>query len=488
METQLPPGAPASETHFDRASWLILLGVLAFVAVMVGSTVAVLLRPGDGWLVLYDSDPPRLTSFYGDWPTPLQAGDAVLAVNDAPLTILYSLHDAAKPLATWRAGGTVVYTVERGGQRLTVPVELHTANWAGVLRAMAHTAQDGPVEWSWPLIALIVFWRRPRSLAAQLLLIAMVSHAAVVKIGWATTSVSLYLAPTGLVMLVLFLTNFWSWLFWPTIIWLVLSFPLPVWPWARWPRGVVALLYGPAFVALLITLVTGWTPPVLVALLAELLLLVVALGLAGVNAYGPRAGPVARAQASWVLLGFGLSLGLTLLTYLLAIYIPAINQLPDNLAAVLVLALPVCLAIAILRYRLFDINIIIRRTLLYAVLTALLAGVYLGLVVILEGLLRPLTGQGQNQIAIVVSTLVIAALFGPLRRRVQNFIDRRFDRRTYNAAQTLAAFSANARAETDLATLEAHLVRVTDETMRPAHVGLWVRPDGKSAAVSEPPG
>ena len=82
----------------------------------------------------------------------------------------------------------------------------------------------------------MVFWRRPRSHAARLLLLAMFGHAAITKLGWATTSISLYTAPTGLVLLVQFVTNFWMWLFWPTIIWLVLSFPQRVWPLTRWPR------------------------------------------------------------------------------------------------------------------------------------------------------------------------------------------------------------------------------------------------------------
>jgi hypothetical protein len=146
----------------------------------------------------------------------------------------------------------------------------------------------------------------------------------------------------------------------------------------------------------------------------------------------------------------------------------------------------VCLAIAILRYRLFDIDVIIRRTLVYAALTAILAFVYFGLVIVLESALRPITGHGESQGAVVLSTLAIAALFGPVRRRVQTFIDRRFDRRRYNAAQTLAAFGAEARAETNLAELQTSLMRVIDDTMRPAHVAVWLTPAPAEGRPAKP--
>ncbi len=114
----------------------------------------------------------------------------------------------------------------------------------------------------------------------------------------------------------------------------------------------------------------------------------------------------------------------------------------------------------------------------YGTLTALLALIYLGGVATTEALFRALTGQEQQpQLAIVVSTLVIAALFNPLRRRIQSFIDRRFYRREYDARKTLEAFSAKLRNETDLDTLSGDLVGVVRETMQPAHVSLWLRPD-----------
>ncbi|CAN5758647.1 hypothetical protein BH18ACT11_BH18ACT11_14690 [soil metagenome] len=146
--------------------------------------------------------------------------------------------------------------------------------------------------------------------------------------------------------------------------------------------------------------------------------------------------------------------------------------------------LPIAVGVAILRFRLYDIDLIINRTLVYGPLTATLALLYFGSVTATQALFRTLTAQQeQPQLAIVVSTLLIAALFSPLRRRIQAFIDRRFYRSTYDARKTLEAFSAKLRDETDLDALNAELVGVIRETMQPEHVSLWLRHD-KSPKVA----
>ena len=143
------------------------------------------------------------------------------------------------------------------------------------------------------------------------------------------------------------------------------------------------------------------------------------------------------------------------------------------LIVILPLSLPLALMIAVLRYRLWDIDVVLNRALVYGALSAALAGTYFGSVVLLQMAFRGVTGQG-NAVAVVISTLAIAALFVPLRRRIQGIIDRRFYRRRYDAALTLAAFNARMRDEVDVDKLTAELVGVVEQTMQPARASLWL--------------
>jgi hypothetical protein len=157
-----------------------------------------------------------------------------------------------------------------------------------------------------------------------------------------------------------------------------------------------------------------------------------------------------------------------------------LRGLPEVIVALsfllVIASIPIATGIAILRYRLYDIDILINRTLVYGSLTAMLVALYFGGIVVLQRVFVLLTGQ-QSTLAVVASTLLIAALFTPLRRRIQGFIDRRFYRSKYDARKTLEAFTAKLRDETDLDALRDDLVGVVRETMQPAHVSLWLRPD-----------
>jgi hypothetical protein len=192
-----------------------------------------------------------------------------------------------------------------------------------------------------------------------------------------------------------------------------------------------------------------------------------------------------RQQTKWVVFGIAVAVGgglATIFTVGAAIDLPSEQVGPRMLSLLLMdafmLFIPLSIGIAVLRARLFDIDVVINRTLVYGSLTAVLALVYLGGVATTQAIFRALTSQEQQpQLAVVISTLVIAALFTPLRRRIQSFIDRRFYRSKYDTRKTLEAFSARLRDETDLDSLNTQLITVVRETMQPARISLWLRPE-----------
>ena len=203
-----------------------------------------------------------------------------------------------------------------------------------------------------------------------------------------------------------------------------------------------------------------------------------------------------RQQLKWFVYAAALTVvGFSgILISLTGIYFNAglLNTIVWYLGPLAVMLLPVSAGIAILRYRLYDIDVVINRTLVYGSLTAILVGIYFGGVTATQTLFQALTRQEQlPQLVVVASTLVIAALFNPLRRRIQSFIDRSFYRSKYDARKTLESFSAKLRDETNLDALSDDLVGVVRETIQPAHVSLWLHPDSalkdkkKRAAIRE---
>jgi hypothetical protein len=186
-----------------------------------------------------------------------------------------------------------------------------------------------------------------------------------------------------------------------------------------------------------------------------------------------HAGSEQRQQIKWLAYGGTVVVGTICVSGVINLWNVPVGIVVGNVA---LLGLPVFTGIAIVKHHLYDIDVVINRTLVYGALTAMLVGVYAGGIVVLQGLLRALTGH-DSQLAIVASTLAVAALFNPLRHRIQAFIDRRFYRRKYDAAKMLSAFNARLRDETDLRTLSDDLVGVVKETMQPEHVTLWLRSD-----------
>jgi len=294
-----------------------------------------------------------------------------------------------------------------------------------------------------------------------------------------------------------------SWLWVPStdlIVFLLLLFPngrLPSsrWRWFAWLNIAIVLVgslwvaFSPGTIQRLALIHNPLGIESLPNLYQPVQALLFALGLVAAASLLMRlrsAGAVERQQIKWFAYATALGFSGAILTYSVSetIGVLWLEWASFVLLIVGVLGVPISMGIAIMSYRLYEIDLIINRTLVYGSLTATLALFYLGSVTALQSLFSLLTGQG-NTLAIVASTLAIAALFNPLRKRIQGFIDRRFYRRTYDAAKTLEAFSSRLREQTDLEKLCVDLGEVVDETMQPSHISLWLRFPASSPKMSE---
>jgi hypothetical protein len=245
--------------------------------------------------------------------------------------------------------------------------------------------------------------------------------------------------------------------------------------WARWLALVSIAVIAPSILFPYSTLSLWWHP---------LLNSLVSGGVFGtivlVQLYRYRlvSNFVQRQQTKWVVLGIvAAAVGYCMFLVLNLLQVGVLVSLLGYTTALLLLfLLLVSIVVAVLRYRLYDVDLIINRTLVYGALTAALVALYFVLIVVLQRLFVLLSGQ-QSTLAVVASTLAIAAMFSTLRRRIQRVVDRRFYRRKYDSGKTLEAFSAKLRNETDLDALSGDLRAVVAETMQPAHVSLWLRPD-----------
>ena len=198
--------------------------------------------------------------------------------------------------------------------------------------------------------------------------------------------------------------------------------------------------------------------------------------------YRRLSSPLQRQQTKWVIFGLAVPINALVIGTLLPVLFPVLTEsdslyplVLNEISFLLLLCIPLSFGFAILRYRLWDIDTIINRALVYGLLTTLLGALYAGLILGMTSLAGLVTGDSDEPVALVISTLAIAALFLPVRRRIQRLIDRRFYRKKYDAEKTLAAFSKTLRNEVDLEQVRQQLLSVVQETMQPAQVSLWLR-------------
>ncbi len=481
------------ERQWNRWSRLILIIGGLLVVWPLLTTLYAYRYPTDGWSSTANGSfsvggQYRLLEPLTDNDTALQVNDIVVAIDGRAL-----LPETPPPLPSdLAAGQTLRYTLDRAGKAVEADVTLVRLVPAAVLINQVQHLRDNPGNSLFVLamatIAAVVFLLRPGSLAARYLFLFAAFELGISL--QSTVDLYAFTFPAWLS----FGQNLYGWgwmyLFFPTITLLVLVFPVRKWVVRRFPRLLLAVLIGLPLLVSVTANALVWFGGNLSAyrLIWPLTIYSAAWGLTLIpvtlihNLLTLRE-PLARAQMRWLALGFGLGFILPMVVLITSFeIINAFDPRRDTIILVgnlALLFLPVCLAIAILRYRLFDIDVIIRRTTSYAILTALLALLYFGSIVVLQGVMAPLTGE--SDVAVVLSTLLIAALFLPLRRRVQGVIDRRFFRQKYNAEKVLAQFAATARDETDLNTLTTELLRVIQETMQPEQVSIWLKPtaDGR---------
>jgi hypothetical protein len=408
----------------------------------------------------------------------LQNGDLVVGVQDVPMAgWVEALWHPQSWSARWTHGETVQYRVVRQGQPVDVPVLLGsqpvsailTENWSVLLFTIV-----------FQLIAIFIILQKPGDPAAQALFIwgMTTSHFYI----W-SFFLQIYDIVNGYGFWLYSLSSSFLWLLtWPAALHLALTFPTPL-PLVQRRPWLVWLVYPLSYATFILYLaVSRWMIPSTLEwiglwnrgdTLVAILMFVPAVAVMVWQYRLHRSGPDRR-KIQWVVYSGLFSGSLVMIFYL----IPEFLGLPGlgvNAVGIMMLPFPVAIAIAIWRYQLFDINLIIHRTLVYGALTLTLAVVFLSSVTLLQIIFSAVTGQ-RSAVATVISTLLIAALFSPLRHRIQHDIDRRFFRQKYNAEQAIERFAAAARSETDIDRLSAELLAVVAETMQPESVSLWLKP------------
>jgi hypothetical protein len=476
-----------AERRWTKGSWVSLGYALFIFIINAAVSIYSFNLPSDGWekSQTLTSDPPTIVFNQPvvDIPAEILPGDQLLAVNGKLLEQIvdeqYSFYKLQSP--NWPDGTLLRYDVLRDGKQLTLDVPIQRIGfWEIFVAGLKESGISGLVQIlgsaSFFIIGLIVFFLRPGNLASHaLLLIGVGFFFNAMPANFSVPTLFYPFPPPSIPF------DTWTAVINPSLMYLALVFPRAKWPARRYPRLTVVLLYLPWLLVFNLAYLLNLHNPdsyirTAFALYPIQVLIVMLVTLASLvhSAFTVR-DPVGRSQFKWMLLGIGGFVFVGVGGWLVTTYVAQEVNLSWLITTIGWFLLPICLAIAITRHRLFDIDLIIRRTLVYSVLTGLMALVYFGSVVLLQGLTKGANGE-QSPISIVVFTLLIAALFTPLRRRVQDFIDQRFYRRKYDAAQALETFAASARDETDVERLTAELVRVVQESLEPETVALWIQP------------
>jgi len=453
-----------------RLQVILILGIMAFSLVDLAYRFSL---PTDGWEV---SEAVETGLVYlrnlSESPSPLQPGDHVTAINGIRADWL-TVYGTDSLQEIWRAGAVIDYTLVRDGQEMTVPVTLKhwdLGAWAGNQFLYPVTLAGLLSNWFLFVLALVVFLRRPDNLSAGPFLIVTALFAGGSLSELLPSGFTSWIDPGASFLQVVvsnvLLTSVFSFAF----IRFAMVFPKPSsvqlrFPWLPFAAGGIGFL----LVAIFPSQYYSWIWFVFSLLVGVVLLIR--------NAFTMR-DPVSRAQIRWGV--GGIMAGLGTFTVMVVLNTSGLALIKDDTFAIIssigTTLMGAMLGIGISRYRLFDIDVIIRRTLQYAILTALLAVTYFGAVVVLQELFGRLTGDKNATIVTVISTLVIAALFGRLRVRTQDFIDRRFYRSKYDAEQALAQFAAAARDEVDIQALSMAMITTVDKALQPEGASLWIRP------------
>ena len=363
----------------------------------------------------------------------------------------------------WRAGGVVVYQIQREGREMTLPIRLAPISFWSIL---GRWAPQLAVSLAFGVIGSFVFWRRLDDLSARLLMLICVTTA-LQYVGDGYNFQYALLPWRWPLWLHLALEHVTFSLSYASICYLALIFPAPHPLVKRFPRLTPAVLYISFFLVIGVVMALSSTWSVALergnraAVALSLAQLVLTIG-AGIRSTRVARDPVTQAQIRWMLWGGSVTVALLIPGYIIPLALIGRPLIPPPVATLMTASMPFTVAVAILRYRLWDIDVIINRTLVYGALTGVLALTYLFSVTLLQRVFRAFTGQRSDLVA-VVSTLVIAMLVQPLRRRLQAFIDRRFYRKKVDFRQAFFTFSREVRTIIDLPDLLRVLVnRVMD--------------------------